>query len=168
MSFSNNQSDISKENYIYNSTKIYKHNQPINIDIDSICEDLYKSASNREIFNQIMQGIEKDILSSETDKMKNNKFQKQSFKSSLNGNKYMFKSTIPEGELIQAPPYQSRIMHKKYTDVNANSKFYYPNEDGQNTNATRSQWTNRANRILLDSQSNFYNTTRLSNNNSML
>ena len=115
-----------------------------------------------------MQGIEKDILSSETDKMKNNKFQKQSFKSSLNGNKYMFKSTIPEGELIQAPPYQSRIMHKKYTDVNANSKFYYPNEDGQNTNATRSQWTNRANRILLDSQSNFYNTTRLSNNNSMI
>ena len=168
MSFSNNQSDISKENYIYNSTKIYKHNQQINIDIDSICEDLYKSASNREIFNQIMQGIEKDILSSETDKMKNNKFQKQSFKSSLNGNKYMFKSTIPEGELIQAPPYQSRIMHKKYTDVNANSKFYYPNEDGQNTNATRSQWTNRANRILLDSQSNFYNTTRLSNNNSMI
>ena len=166
MSFSNTQYQVPKENYIYNSTKIYKHNQPINIDVDFICEDLYKSASNREIFNQIMQGLEKDILSSETDKVKN-KFQNQSLKSSLNGNKYMFKSTIPEGELIQAPPYQSRIMHKKYTDVNANSKFYYPNEE-QNLNATRSQWTNRANRILLDSQSNFNNTTRLSNNNSMI
>ena len=60
-------------------------------------------------------------------------------------------------------------MHKKYTDVNANSKFYYPNEDNiQNMNNTRSQWTNRANRIFIDSQNNFNNTTRVSNNNSMI
>ena len=159
-----------KENYIYNSTKIYKHNKPINIDVDSICEDLYKSASNREIFNKIMSGLEKDILSSETEKSKKQINQpNQNLKNIINGNRYMFKSTIPEGELIQQPPYQSRILHKKYTDVNANSKFYYPNEDNiQNINNTRSQWTNRANRIFMDSQNNFNNTTRVSNNNSMI
>ena len=74
-----------KENYIYNSTKIYKHNKPINIDIDSICEDLYKSASNREVFNKIMSGLEKDILSSESEKSKKQLNQpNQNFKSMIN------------------------------------------------------------------------------------
>ena len=148
-------------NYVYNSTKIYKNNYPIDIDIDSICDELYSVAGNRASFENIMKRIENDILTSEVSKKprKDEKYIKQNIYYSTNdlynGNKFVFRSTLPEGELMKEPVYQSHILHKKYTDVNANSKFYYPQkEDNIMTEQInfKTQWTNRANKILLDSQ----------------
>ena len=166
--------DSNKPNYVYNSTKIYKNNYPIDINVDSICDELYDIAGNQSNFEEIMKKLENDILTSdnikktkEDKKLKKNAF--YSYNDLYNGNKFVFKSTLPEGEIMKEPAYQTNVLHKKYTDVNANSKFYYPNEDNiQNMNNTRSQWTNRANRIFMDSQNNFNNTTRVSNNNSMI
>ena len=87
---------------------------------------------------------------------------------SINQSNFIFKATIPEGELIETGPYQSKILHKKYNDVNANTKFYYPENNNSNIEMNKSQWTNRANRILIDSQNNFMsNSNRLNLTNSM-
>ena len=153
--------DSNKSNYVYNSTKIYKNNYPIDIDIDSICEELYSIAGNRSSFEEIMKRVENEVLTSDDYKktQKDDKNIKQKTYYSLNdlynGNKLVFRTTLPEGELIKEPIYQSSILHKKYTDVNANSKYYFPQKDqaimGEQINF-RTQWTNRANKILLDSQ----------------
>ena len=165
--------DSNQSNYIYNTTKIYKNNYPIDIDIDSISEELYNIAGNRSSFEDIMKKIEKDILTSDDIKKtkKNEKILKQNiFRSTndkYNGNKFLFKTTIPEGELLKEPIYQSSTLHKKYTDVNANSKYYFPQKDqtimGEQVNF-RTQWTNRANKILLDSQ-NIIGNNIVNNNN---
>ena len=153
-------SEKGKQNYVYNSTKIYKNNYPIDIDVDSICEELYSIAGNRASFEDIMKRIENDILTSEvTKKKKDEKSIKQntyySMNDGYNGNKFIFRATLPEGELMKEPIYQSNILHKKYTDVNANSKYYYPQKDDNIMTEQinfKTQWTNRANKILLDSQ----------------
>ena len=159
-------------NYVYNSTKIYRNNYPIDIDVDSLCEELYSVAGNRGSFEEIMKRIENDVLTSDDvkkvrrdDKIRQNIF--YSINDLYNGNKLAFRPTLPEGELLKEPIYQSSILHKKYTDVNANSKYYFPQKDqsimaGQANYKT--QWTNRANKILLDSQ-NFTGKISPSNTN---
>ena len=122
------------------------------------------SAHSRSSFEEIMKRIDNDILTSEVTKKtkKEEKYPKQnayySANNLYNGNKFVFRATLPEGELMKEPVYQSNIMHKKYTDVNANSKYYYPQKDmsimGEQNNF-KAQWTNRANKILLESQSNW-------------
>ncbi len=153
-------------NYIYNSTKIYRNNYPIDIDVDTICEELYSNAGNRQTFEEIMKKVENDILTAEVSRKakKEDKYPKQnmyySASDAFNGNKYSFRTTLPEGELMKEPVYQSNIMHKKYTDVNANSKFYYPSKNlsiMREENNFQNQWTNRANKIILDSQNNWSN-----------
>ena len=153
--------DQNESNYVYNSTKIYKNNYPIDIDVDSICDELYSIAGNRASFEEIMKRIENDILTSEVSKKskKDEKGIKQntfySMNDLYNGNKFIFRTTLPEGELMKEPVYQSSVLHKKYTDVNANSKYYCPQKDDNIMTEQinfKTQWTNRANKILLDSQ----------------
>ena len=152
--------DSNQSNYVYNSTKIYKNNYPIDIDIDSICEELYSIAGNRSSFEDIMKRVEDEVLTSDDFKKskKNEKILKQnnfySMNDLYNGNNLVFRTTLPEGELIKEPIYQSSVLHKKYTDVNANSKYYFPQKNqaimGEEINF-KTQWTNRANKLLLDS-----------------
>ena len=152
----------SQANYVYNSTKIYKNNYPIDIDIDSLAEELYNVAGNRSAVEEIIQKVENDILTSD---LKKTKAEDKSFKQNnyytmsnmYNGNKYGFRTTLPEGELMKEPMYQTNILHKKYTDVNANSKFYFPQKEDNiltEQNNYKTQWANRANKILLESQNN--------------
>ena len=161
--------DQNESNYVYNSTKIYKNNYPIDIDVDSICDELYSIAGNRASFEEIMKRIENDILTSEVSKKskKDEKGIKQNTFYSLNdlynGNKFIFRTTLPEGELMKEPVYQSSVLHKKYTDVNANSKYYFPQKDDNIMTGQinfKTQWTNRANKILLDSQNLMGNKTQ--------
>ena len=63
-------SQKSQTNYVYNSTKIYKNNYPVDIDIDSISEDLYNVAGNRSAVEEIIQKVENDILTSDLKKTK--------------------------------------------------------------------------------------------------
>ena len=166
-------SKVQNETFKYNSTTLYKNNLPLNIDIDSICEDLYKNGTNKEVFNEIMSSIEKEVLSSDIVKKTETEYPSPissypyySNYGTQKTNKYSFKSTIPEGELISPTPYHQKVLHKKYTDVNANSKYYYPNDTLIENELNKSQWTNRANRIILDSQNNF-NSTRIGNSCTM-
>ena len=161
--------DQNESNYVYNSTKIYKNNYPIDIDVDSICDELYSIAGNRASFEEIMKRIENDILTSEVSKKtkKDEKGIKQntfySMNDLYNGNKFIFRTTLPEGELMKEPVYQSSVLHKKYTDVNANSKYYFPQKDDNIMTEQinfKTQWTNRANKILLDSQNLMGNKTQ--------
>ena len=161
--------DQNESNYVYNSTKIYKNNYPIDIDVDSICDELYSIAGNRASFEEIMKRIENDILTSEVSKKskKDEKGIKQntfySMNDLYNGNKFIFRTTLPEGELMKEPFYQSSVLHKKYTDVNANSKYYFPQKDDNIMTEQinfKTQWTNRANKILLDSQNLMGNKTQ--------
>ena len=57
---------MSNENYVYNSTKLYKNNKQIDLNIDKICEELYNASGNKELFDKIMKGIENDVMSSES------------------------------------------------------------------------------------------------------
>jgi len=163
----------SQTNYVYNSTKIYKNNYPIDIDIDLISEELYNVAGNRSAVEEIIQKVENDILSSDLKRTKpEEKVIKQTnyytMSNMYNGNKYGFRTTLPEGELMKEPIYQSNILHKKYTDVNANSKFYFPQKEDNiltEQNNYKTQWTNRANKILLESQNNMITKSIISQSN---
>ena len=163
----------SQTNYIYNSTKIYKNNYPIDLDIDLISEELYNVAGNRSAVEEIIQKVENDILSSDLKRKKpEEKVIKQTnyytMSNMYNGNKYGFRTTLPEGELMKEPIYQSNILHKKYTDVNANSKFYFPQKEDNiltEQNNYKTQWTNRANKILLESQNNMITKSIISQSN---
>lgn len=168
--------------FTYNSTSITKNNRKTDIDIDLICEDLYRSVPDKEKFKQIMDSLQDEIFSEDRNSRSTiatsqtylqhpqmgssyaNQAYNQpmsmamtSFPSSTNPNVLRFKSTIPDGEMITPGPYQERTQHKKYNDVNANSNYYYPKQDNCIHDSTRSQWTNRANRIIYDSQSNWSN-----------
>jgi len=159
---------MSNENYIYNSTKLYKNNKPIDLNIDKICDELYNASGNKELFDKIMKGIENDVMSSESLIKTNFDSENIPKSNNINQSNFIFKATIPEGELIETGPYQSKIFHKKYNDVNANTKFYYPENDNSNLEINKSQWTNRANRILIDSQNNFMNNSnRINFSNSL-
>ena len=166
-------SQKSQTNYVYNSTKIYKNNYPVDIDIDSISEDLYNVAGNRSAVEEIIQKVENDILTSDLKRTKpeekitkpNNYYTMNNY---YNGNKFGFRTTLPEGELMKEPMYQTNILHKKYTDVNANSKFYFPSKEDNiltEQNNYKTQWTNRANKILLESQNNINTKSILSQSN---
>ena len=163
----------SSSNYVYNNTKIYKNNCPIDIDIDSIAEELYNVAGNHSAVEEIIQKLENDILNSDLKKTKsderalkqNNMFTMNN--NIYNGNNFGFRTTLPEGELMKEPMYQTNILHKKYTDVNANSKFYFPQKEDNiltEQNNYKTQWTNRANKILIESQNNI-NRTMISQSN---
>ena len=122
---------------------------------------------------EIIQKVENDILSSDLKRTKpEEKVIKQTnyytMSNMYNGNKYGFRTTLPEGELMKEPIYQSNILHKKYTDVNANSKFYFPQKDDNiltEQNNYKTQWTNRANKILLESQNNINTKSIISQSN---
>lgn len=165
--------------YTYNSTSIVKNNRKVDIDIDLICEDLYKCVTDKEKFTQIMDNLQEEIFSEDKGSKASvptsqsyhqhsqmgNSYSNQAYNNpmgSLTGNTNLnvlrFKSTIPDGEMITSGPYQERTQHKKYNDVNANSNYYYPRQDNNIHDTTRSQWTNRANRIMYDTQSNWNNT----------
>ena len=122
----------SKTNYVYNSTKIYKNNYPVDINIDSITQELYNVAGNRSAVEEIIHRVENDILNSDIKKSKlDDKNIRNNFTMNniYNGNNYGFRTTLPEGELMKEPIYQSNVLHKKYTDVNANSKYYFPQKE---------------------------------------
>ena len=148
-----------KSNYVYNITKIYKNNYPVNIDIDLICDKLYTIAGDRPSFSELMNKIEQDIMTSDDAK----KIKKNSYHNNYNPlniidkgkNKIHFKTTLPEGELIKEPFYKSNILHKKFTDTNANSKFYFPSNNQdilKDESNYKTQWTNRANKILIENE----------------
>ena len=161
----------SKTNYVYNSTKIYKNNYPVDINIDSITQELYNVAGNRSAVEEIIHRVENDILNSD---IKKSKFDDKHIRNNFtmnniyNGNNYGFRTTLPEGELMKEPIYQSNVLHKKYTDVNANSKYYFPQKEDNiltEENNYKTQWTNRANKILLESQNNINTKTMNSQSN---
>lgn len=146
--------------FIYNNICLYKNNQPLDIDIDVICDELYAVADNKQKFKEIMDKLEKDVLSSDIDPPKRNI---NNYYSSNKKNNTIIKSTVPQGELLKYPTYQTKILHKKYTDVNANTKFYYPSQNINKLEPNKSTWTNRANQILLNSNTNFYNVNDTNN-----
>ena len=161
----------SKTNYVYNSTKIYKNNYPVDINIDSITQELYNVAGNRSAVEEIIHRVENDILNSD---IKKSKFDDKNIRNNFtmnniyNGNNYGFRTNLPEGELMKEPIYQSNVLHKKYTDVNANSKYYFPQKEDNiltEENNYKTQWTNRANKILLESQNNINTKTMNSQSN---
>lgn len=157
-------SDHIKDNFTYNSVNLYKDNVPLDLDIDLICEELYAVGDNKSKFKEIMTKLENDVLSSDLDPpnepqylkpqttKKNNNY--NGYNDQRNQNKLPFKNTVPEGELLPSPSYQQKILHKKYTDVNASSKYYYPHSNFNALEANKSTWSNRANQILLNSQNN--------------
>ena len=161
----------SKTNYVYNSTKIYKNNYPVDINIDSITQELYNVAGNRSAVEEIIHRVENDILNSDIKKSKiddKNIRNNYTINNIYNGNNYGFRTTLPEGELMKEPIYQSNVLHKKYTDVNANSKYYFPQKEDNiltEENNYKTQWTNRANKILLESQNNINTKTMNSQSN---
>ena len=64
-------------------------------------------------------------------------------------------TTLPEGEMLNMKPLQNKTLHRNYTDVHANTKYYYPDEyDNRSDIAKDVQWTDRANNINL-----IYNTS---------
>ena len=151
----------SKTNYVYNSTKIYKNNYPVDINIDSITQELYNVAGNRSAVEEIIHRVENDILNSDIKKSKlDDKNIRNNFTMNniYNGNNYGFRTTLPEGELMKEPIYQSNVLHKKYTDVNANSKYYFPQkednilteENSINSNVTNTDTSNYINSFLSE------------------
>ncbi|MCQ2817594.1 MAG: hypothetical protein MJ252_10050 [archaeon] len=182
-----------KESSIINNLNVSKESKSLNIDIDSICEELYSVGDNKKRFLQIMSDLEKEVLGSDVDLTKsesiiepkksqtinnspspqvNNSYDNYDFKieedntpytqkesyqfngiQEENKNKFSLRKTVPEGEFLQYPTLQQSGKHKNYTDVNANSNFYYPKENNA-LEINKGQWTNRANQIFLSSQSN--------------
>jgi len=65
--------------------------------------------------------------------------------------------------------FNKNYIQKKYTDVHANTKFYYPdnyNEDPDDLNLDKSQWTDRANTSTIYNRQNT-NLSYVSNSNSI-
>ena len=170
-----------------------------NINIDLLCEDIYKCVPNNKAkFDQIMNDLKNKILnendkpasikpnpmSNKPDMKQQNKIyqfqpdinqnlnpnllyhnqnfnQKYDFNPLFNQNKLYqqntnsyfpnnFVTTLPEGEMLNMKPLQNKTLHKNYTDVHANAKFYYPDEyDNRSDIAKDVQWTDRANNINL-------------------
>lgn len=68
---------------------------------------------------------------------------------------YKFVSSVPEGEMVNMKPFKNKTLYKNYTDVHANSKYYYSNQFQEgNEFVSDSQWTNKTNNIMLNSQGN--------------
>ena len=170
-----------------------------NINIDLLCEDIYKCVPNNKAkFDQIMNDLKNKILnendkpasikpnpmSNKPDMKQQNKiyqfqpdinqnlnpnllYHNQNFNQKYdfnplfnqhklyqqNTNSYFpnnFVTTLPEGEMLNMKPLQNKTLHKNYTDVHANTKFYYPDEyDNRSDIAKDVQWTDRANNINL-------------------
>lgn len=180
-----------KSKYIFNSVNLSKNNKPLDLDIESLCEDLYSVRDSKKSFLKMMSELNKDVLCSDIDKgnqivyyepeqfekekednsNKDNYFRhrrssNQSFNSfnnynsfnSYNGrfpenkSRFCLRKTIPEGVLLQNPIFRQNNKHKRYTDVNANSNYYFPKENNS-IEFNKGQWMNRANQICINAQS---------------
>jgi hypothetical protein len=238
------------ETYIYNNFQLDSNREKIRlgIDIDHIVYELIQSANNKEQFEDVMDGLKKEIMGEaeisdiEDEDSPRRNSRKYSHKRSSNSHMYnpseknhnmvfpqqknnhnnksflksnsvqqnksdypssqyasdnfekeqrylkshslfdvnhkeynqnvLFKqydTAIREQNLHQQQQQQpinysnsKGIIHKKYTDVHANTKYYYPGQDNSYDNddlsLDQSQWTDRANRNLLyNTGSTFFN-----------
>lgn len=150
--------------------------------IDSICNDIYKCVpGNRTQFDSLMSRLQKDFLNepvrpsqpSTTRHISNpipKLFSKQKPKDKSIPNKitvrhfsinkapliqynHNFNRTLPDSEILCYKPFQTKQRKQYYGDLNANCKYYFPEEyDGTNEMdklMKDMQWTNRANNIHL-------------------
>lgn len=100
------------------------------------------------------------------DNMKSNSLSSQIMPTTNEYYTYKFVSSVPEGEMVNRKPLKNQIMHKNYTDVHANSKYYYSNQFQEgNGLSTDSQWINKTNNIMMNSQSNNWLDLRNTNTN---
>ena len=177
------------------------------VDLDSICDDIYKCIPNRAKFDKLMRDLNNKILTEDEmnktqmnikpktfnnlelrphnssysyqpvaqqnnmlyhNNMDNNfRMNQPNTNNNMNfpfGNQNPigypnFVSTLPEGEMLNMKPLQNKTLHRNYTDVHANTKYYYPDEyDNRSDIAKDVQWTDRANNINL-----LYNTSTTPN-----
>lgn len=79
----------------------------------------------------------------------------------------LLKNNFPK--FVNNSNFNKNYIQKKYTDVHANTKFYYPdnyNEDPDDLNLDKSQWTDRANTSTIYNRQNT-NLSYVSNSNSI-
>jgi hypothetical protein len=143
-----------------------QNNNEYILEISRIANELYDTSSNKKNYNmlikklnyQIMGGPlsdeENDILPNESNnddnkiyiiekdypyhKLKQINIMSTTYMSNLNSNRGISSFNSPRLESCR---------NKKYTDVNANSKFYFPDKFDSIHDSDFSQWNDRSNRI---------------------
>lgn len=156
------------------------------LDIDKVVQDLLKAGRDKNKFKIIMENIHKDFLGEDKLSDSEVKHETHNNQKSFTKNKFNYDTSLqhtnknwnknerPEirsnfeashqKENNMMNPSRLVVNHKKYTDVHANTKYYYPTEysntyDGDEFSISPSQWTDRANRNVLYSKNheNFNN-----------
>jgi hypothetical protein len=128
--------------------------------------ELLTTYNNRQDFINIMKHIDReilggDLLSDEEIEVDDNTINTQIINPNLNHIKYYQRSNTanlpvyehsktPTRIRNESPGFPLKKIHKKYTDVHANSKYYYP-EGYNDDDLEPSQWNDRSNR------NNYYN-----------
>ena len=65
--------------------------------------------------------------------------------------------------MLDLKPLNNKINHKKYSDVHANTKYYFPNDMMNNleNSMNNNEWNNRANNIMYNTLQNNWNEDKV-------
>lgn len=129
-------------------------NHPDSMNMQEKAFELLSTYNNKQDFLNIMKHIDRqimggDLLSDEEIEIE----EEHSIPNNNPGIKYYQRSTTPNSYEPLNKPIRNEFnnkLHKKYTDVHANSKYYYP-EGYNDDDLEPSQWNDRSNR------NNYYN-----------
>ncbi len=134
--------------------------QPEPLNIQEKAYELLSTFNNRQDFVNIMKHIDREIMGD--DLLSDADFEEEPIKQVIKYQRSNIVNTavIPSYEQSktptrlrnESPGFPLKKLHKKYTDVHANSKYYYPEEYNVSENELEpSQWNDRSNR------NNYYN-----------
>jgi hypothetical protein len=148
--------NMDKMRFNYNRNT-YQH-EPLNVQEKAY--ELLSTYNNRDDFINIMKHIDREIMGDdllsdvepEEEPVKPINHIKYQRSNTTNMIPTYEQSKIPTRMRNESPGHALKKIHKKYTDVHANSKYYYPDECNVSENDLEpSQWNDRSNR------NNYYN-----------
>ena len=157
--------EILGDDYLIEEEHFLKNTKENNNTFINAFHDQINSAKKTDLGNEEKKNIKKFVNPSPFNNNQNEGNSLNNFEFNPNNN-FNQNYTKQNGLFFNHHFKESKVpyKHKKYTDVHANTKFYYPDDfyyENSDLSVEPSQWTDRTNRSLLytNTQTSFYNNS---------
>jgi hypothetical protein len=154
--------NLRQNNYKYNNIHFGDNDNEYVLEIYKIADELYSSSKNKKNYNFLINNLNHEIMGDSISEEENDIIPIESTYNEITPARIQkdypqknYKQTNTISTNSSTARAQSNFMSprminnkvNKYTDVNANSKFYNPESYDTNDDLDFSQWSDRSNRI---------------------
>lgn len=152
--------NLANNKYKYNNIHFGENDNEYVLEISKIANDLYNSSSNRKNYNFLINYLNHEVMGDSISDEENDLIQDKPSYNEFKSNRVHNDNTIYNKHIntistnytttknisnTPSPRFDNKL--KKYTDVHANTKYYYPDTYETNDDLDFSQWSDRSNRL---------------------